>query len=159
MTRFAPRPRRVRTPRPPRAVLIGFLTGVGVQVSLLEVSGLLGLHSTGNHPLTEIVHDVRSIAETNPYAVAVSLAVLVIIVGGRKISQKIPGGLIAVLAAIAASWALNLGAHLETLGAHRLGAPIAAYGVEWQTMTDPEGHEFCVVAHGRLDPHTPEGDA
>ena len=41
--------------------------------------------------------------------------------------------------------------YLETLGARRLGVPIAAYGVEWQTMTDPEGHEFCVVAHGSLD--------
>jgi catechol 2,3-dioxygenase-like lactoylglutathione lyase family enzyme len=41
--------------------------------------------------------------------------------------------------------------HLETLGARRIGTPIAAYGVEWQTMADPEGHEFCVVAHGRLD--------
>ena len=46
--------------------------------------------------------------------------------------------------------------YLETLGAQRLGGPIAAYGVEWQTMTDPEGHEFCVVAHGRLD--LPSGD-
>jgi hypothetical protein len=41
--------------------------------------------------------------------------------------------------------------HLESLGARRIGAPIPAYGVEWQTMADPEGHEFCVVAHGRLD--------
>ena len=41
---------------------------------------------------------------------------------------------------------------LETLGGSRLGAPIAAYGVEWQTMADLEGHEFCVVAHGRLEP-------
>jgi catechol 2,3-dioxygenase-like lactoylglutathione lyase family enzyme len=48
---------------------------------------------------------------------------------------------------------------LESLGAQRLGAPIAAYGVEWQTMADPEGHEFCIVAHGRLDPEAPEGDA
>jgi hypothetical protein len=41
---------------------------------------------------------------------------------------------------------------LESLGASRLGTAIAAYGVEWQTMADPEGHEFCVVAHGRLEP-------
>ena len=46
---------------------------------------------------------------------------------------------------------------LERLGARRLGEPIAAYGVEWQTMADPEGHEFCVVAHGRLD--LPAGDS
>lgn len=48
---------------------------------------------------------------------------------------------------------------LESLGARCLGAPVAAYGVEWQTMADPEGHEFCVVAHGRLDPEAPEGGA
>jgi catechol 2,3-dioxygenase-like lactoylglutathione lyase family enzyme len=47
---------------------------------------------------------------------------------------------------------------LESMGARRLGTPIAAYGVEWQTMADPEGHEFCVVAHGRLDPDLPEGN-
>ena len=40
---------------------------------------------------------------------------------------------------------------LESLGARRVGTPIAAYGVEWQTMHDPEGHEFCVVAHRTLD--------
>lgn len=39
---------------------------------------------------------------------------------------------------------------LESMGARRVGEPIAAYGVEWQTLQDPEGHEFCVVAHGRL---------
>jgi catechol 2,3-dioxygenase-like lactoylglutathione lyase family enzyme len=41
---------------------------------------------------------------------------------------------------------------LERLGATRVGDPVPAFGVEWQTMTDPEGHEFCVVAHGRLEP-------
>lgn len=39
---------------------------------------------------------------------------------------------------------------LESMGAQRVGEPIAAYGVHWQTLRDPEGHEFCVVAHGRL---------
>jgi SulP family sulfate permease len=34
-----------------RTVLTGFLTGVGVQVALLEVSGLLGLQRTSNEPL------------------------------------------------------------------------------------------------------------
>ncbi len=106
-----------------RTVLTGFLTGVGVQVALLEVSGLLGLQRTSNDPLVEILHDLRLIGETNLYAVFVSLAVLVVIIGGKRISEKIPGGLIAVVAAIAASWALNLGAHLETLGAVPSGLP------------------------------------
>lgn len=45
---------------------------------------------------------------------------------------------------------------LESLGATRLGAPIASFGVTWQTLTDPEGHEFCVVSHGRLDLDDPD---
>lgn len=48
---------------------------------------------------------------------------------------------------------------LEELGATRLGAPVAAFGVMWQTLTDPEGHELCVVAHGRLDLDDPAGAA
>jgi len=115
-----------------RTVLTGFLTGVGVQVSLLEVSGLLGLPRVGNDPLVQIVHDLRLIGETNPYALSVALAVLTVIIGGKRISEKIPGGLIAVLAAIAASWALNLGAHLETLGAVPSGLPtLGLPHVEW----------------------------
>jgi predicted enzyme related to lactoylglutathione lyase len=41
--------------------------------------------------------------------------------------------------------------HLEALGATRLGEPVEAFGVSWQTLADPEGHELCIVAHGRLD--------
>jgi catechol 2,3-dioxygenase-like lactoylglutathione lyase family enzyme len=48
---------------------------------------------------------------------------------------------------------------LEALGGIRVGAPIAKFGVEWQTMADPEGNEFCVVAHGRLDHANPEEQA
>jgi SulP family sulfate permease len=115
-----------------RTVLVGFLTGVGVQVALLEVSGLLGLQRTSNDPLLEIVHDLRLIGETNVYAVSVALAVLVVILGCRRISERMPGGLIAVVAAIGVSWALNLDAHLETLGAVPSGLPtLGLPQVEW----------------------------
>ncbi|HRD93472.1 MAG TPA: SulP family inorganic anion transporter [Accumulibacter sp.] len=115
-----------------RTVLTGFMTGVGVQVALLEVSGLLGLQGTSNQPLKEIVRDLRLLGEANPYAVCVSLAVMVVIVGGKRISEKIPGGLIAVVAAIGVSWALNLGAHLETLGSVPSGLPtLGLPHVDW----------------------------
>ena len=106
-----------------RTVLTGFLTGVGVQVALLEVSGLLGLPRITNEPLEQIAHDFERIGQSNPYALCMSLAVLTVILGGKKISDRIPGGLIAVVSAIGASWALDLGAHLETLGAVPSGLP------------------------------------
>ncbi len=115
-----------------RTVLTGFMTGVGVQVALLEVSGLLGLQRTSNNPIIDIVHDLKLIGEINPYSVGFSFAVLAVIIGCRKISEKIPGGLIAVVGAIAISWLFDLSPHLDTIGAVPSGLPTFGLPhVEW----------------------------
>ena len=106
-----------------RTVLVGFLTGVGVQVAIGQVSGMLDLPGGGGGPLEMLSHDLQHLGETNPYAATVSFAVLAIILGGKKISEKIPGGLLAVVGAIFVSWAMNLGAHMHTLGEVPSGLP------------------------------------
>ncbi len=106
-----------------RTVLVGFLTGVGVQVAIGQISGMLDLPGGGNGPLEKLAHDLQHLGETNPYAAAVSCAVLAIILGSKKISEKIPGGLLAVVGAIVVSWAINLGAHMHTLGEVPSGLP------------------------------------
>ena len=58
-----------------RTVLVGFLTGVGVQVAIGQVSGMLDLPGGGNGPLEKLSHDLQHLGETNPYAAAVSFAV------------------------------------------------------------------------------------
>ena len=52
----------------------------------------------------------RSSSSARPiwYTVAVSIGVLVVIVGSRKINKKIPGALIAVIGAIVVSYVVNL---------------------------------------------------
>ena len=42
-----------------RTVLIGFLTGVGVQVSLMEIGGMLGLPEGGHGPMGRLLHDLH----------------------------------------------------------------------------------------------------
>ena len=106
-----------------RTVLIGFLTGVGLQVALGEIAGMLGLKGGGHGTLEKIWNDIQQIEQVNLYALATALAVLVVIVGSKKLSKKIPGALIAVIGAIVASWALNLGAHVHVLGAVPSGLP------------------------------------
>ena len=106
-----------------RTVLVGFLTGVGVQVAIGQISGMLDLPGGGNGPLEKLSHDLQHLGGTNPYAAAVSFAVLAIILGSKKISEKIPGGLLAVVGAIVVSWAINLGAHMHTLGEVPSGLP------------------------------------
>jgi len=101
-----------------RTVLIGFLSGVGIQVALGEISSMLGLPGGGHGPIQKIINDLRQVDQTNCYALGVSMVVLAVTMGSKKISKKIPGALIAVTAAIIASSMLNLDAH----GAHVLGA-------------------------------------
>ena len=115
-----------------RTVLVGFLTGVGIQVALGQISGMLGLKGGGHGTLQKIWNDIQQIDQLNLYALGTALAVLVVIVGSKKISKKIPGALIAVVGAIVASWALNLGAHVHVLGEVPGGLPhIGLPEVKW----------------------------
>ena len=115
-----------------RTVLIGFLTGVGIQVALGQISGILGLKGGGHGTLDKIWTDILQIEQVNVYALATAISVLVVIVGSKKISKKIPGALIAVIGAIVASWALNFEAHMHVLGAVPSGLPhIGLPEVKW----------------------------
>jgi SulP family sulfate permease len=95
-------------------VLVGFLTGVGIQVAFGQVGGMLGLEVHGHGTLGKILADLQHIGETNFYALGIALAVLVLIVGLKKVSPKIPGALIAVIGALFVSWALGLQSHCRT---------------------------------------------
>ena len=115
-----------------RTVLAGFLTGVGIQVALGQISGMLGLKGGGHGTLQKIWNDIQQIDQLNLYALGTALAVLVVIAGSKMISKKIPGALIAVVGAIVASWALNLGAHVHVLGEVPSGLPhIGLPEVKW----------------------------
>ena len=106
-----------------RTVLVGFLTGVGLQVALGQISGMLGLKGGGHGTLEKIWSDIQQIEQINLYALATAVTVLVVIVGSKKLSKKIPGALIAVVGAIVASWTLKLGDHLHVLGTVPSGLP------------------------------------
>ena len=115
-----------------RTVLIGFLTGVGIQVALGEISGMLGLKGGGHGTLGKIWTDLQQIEQVNYFALATALAVIAVIVGSKKVSKKIPGPLIAVIGAIVVSWALDLGAHVHVLGSVPGGLPhIGLPEVKW----------------------------
>jgi len=106
-----------------RTVLIGFLTGVGIQVAMGQISGMLGLKGGGHGTLEKIWQGIQQIDQVNPAALAIALSVLAVLVGSKKISEKIPGALIAVIGAIIASRMLDLKTHVQVLGAVPSGLP------------------------------------
>ena len=107
-----------------RTVLVGFLTGVGIQIALGEIPGLLGLPSEGHGPIARLVDAAERIGQARPPVMLVAGLVILVILGARRVSRRIPGALIAVVGAIAASWTFDLAAHgVPVLGAVPAGVP------------------------------------
>jgi len=121
-----------------RTVLIGFLTGVGIQVALGELAGMLGLDGVGQGTPAKLWNDLRHIGQLNVHASAIAASVLLIIAGSKFVSRKIPGALIAVVGSLAASWAFGWGESVRVLGAVPRGLPSFALpkvGWSWSVAT------------------------
>ncbi len=107
-----------------RTVLIGFLTGVGIQVAAGQIGQMLGLASSGNGTIGELAGLARQAGHLNVPTVVVSLVVVLLVVGVRRITRRVPGALIAVVGAILASRPLGLESRgVKTLGHVPQGLP------------------------------------
>jgi len=123
-----------------RTVLVGFLTGVGIQVALGQFAGLFGLPSPSVAPartagtLIKFWDTLKELGQTSGATLAVSLSVLaILLVFGRWI-RVIPGGLVAVVGLIAVSWIFDLSSHgVSTLGPVPSGLPHIGLpkGISW----------------------------
>jgi high affinity sulfate transporter 1 len=115
-----------------RTVLIGFLTGVGIQVALGQISGMLGLEGGGHNALEKLWTDLQQLSQVNRYALIISLTVLLLIAGLKMVSKRIPGALIAVSASLIASWAFRFDQHVRVLGTIPSGLPhLGLPQVDW----------------------------
>jgi high affinity sulfate transporter 1 len=107
-----------------RSALIGFLTGVGVQVAAGELSGLLGLEKQGHGTIEQVVSVFQRLADTHMATLGLCLMVLAIIVGFNRFAPRVPGALIAVLGAITASATFGLTQHgIAVIGEVPSGLP------------------------------------
>src|SRR5579864_8343193 len=91
-----------------RTVLVGFLTGVGIQVAAGQLPDMLGVTAAGRQTLPKLLNTVRALPHAHLTDVVVSAGVLVIVLAARRITRRIPGALIAVVLAIVVSRAAHL---------------------------------------------------
>jgi SulP family sulfate permease len=121
-----------------RSVLIGFLTGVGIQVAMGQLPGILGVPGGTGGTLPKFWGTLEQIPDTSLTTLAVSLSILAVILILKAINPKIPGALIAVIGAIAASYAFDFSAHgVAVLGPVPGGLP--TFGLPssgWNHWTD-----------------------
>jgi high affinity sulfate transporter 1 len=94
-----------------RSVLVGFLTGVGIQVAIGQLPSMLGVPAAGRQTVPRLWDTVRALPDAHLADVAIAAGVIVIVLVARRITPRIPGALIAVIIAIGVSRAADLARH------------------------------------------------
>jgi sulfate permease, SulP family len=92
-----------------RTVLIGFLSGVGIQVALSQLHGLLGFEVGRSDLYSQLNETLHHLSDTNMYSLFISSAVILIIIFFERYFPKIPGALIAIMGTITASLIFHWG--------------------------------------------------
>jgi high affinity sulfate transporter 1 len=120
-----------------RTVLVGFLTGVGIQVAAGQLPDMLGVKVTATGTLTKLADTLRALPHAHWADVAVSAGVIAIVLGIRAVAKRVPGALIAVALAIAVSRIAHLQAHgVAVVGAVPRGLPsLALPAFSWHDIT------------------------
>ena len=110
----------------PFPIITGFTSGIAVIIFSGEIKDLLGLHmgDVPAHFLEKWLAYSQHVTSINPYAIAISAGTIAILVLWPAVSRRIPGPLIALLAATAVVQIFHL--PVETIGS-RFGAINATF--------------------------------
>lgn len=133
-----------------RSVLVGFLTGVGIQVAMGQLAGMLGVSGGTGNTLPKFFGTLEQIPDTSLTTLAVSASILGVILLLKLVNEKIPGALIAVIGAIVASYALDLQAHGVAVlgkvpgGLPKLGVPSQGWD-NWTALIPTAASIFIVI--------------
>jgi high affinity sulfate transporter 1 len=126
-----------------RTVLMGFLTGVGVQVACGQLAALLGIKESGTNPVSQVVNTFEALGSISWTTAAVSGCVAVVLIAGPLVSKRVPWALLAIIGSIAVSYFFHLSAHgVSTLGSVPKGLP----GLSWPHVNGSHlGHLLTVA--------------
>jgi sulfate permease, SulP family len=121
-----------------RTVLVGFLTGVGVQVGVAMLGDMLGLTVTARATPNEIVEVASGLGSVRPSVLLLSAAVTSFILIARWLVPRWPVPLVIVVGTISASAALRFGAHgIPLIGPVPGGLPLFGLpDVSWREWLD-----------------------
>ena len=105
-------------------VLVGFKAGIGVVIILDQIPKLLGFHITRGNFFQNLAATVRHLPETSLPTLAVTVAMIVILVGLEHYVPRVPAPLVAVAAGIAGASLFGLSERgVELVGHIPTGLP------------------------------------
>jgi sulfate permease, SulP family len=131
-------------------VLVGFLTGVGIQISISQLSGMFGITSEGTNTIPQLINFLMHLPETSIQTLLISITVIAVILGSNRLSKRFPGALIAVIGTIIASMIFNFtNKGIESVGHVTSGLPSFSiplfYVSDIYTMIIAAGACFIVI--------------
>ncbi|KVP80153.1 transporter [Burkholderia ubonensis] len=123
-----------------RTVLVGFLAGVGVQLSIAMLGDMLGMAvpAPSSRSVAQLEYVVTHLARTHLPTLALAALVAGAILGCKRVLPRVPMPMIAVAGSIAASRAFDFSAHgVAVLGPVAGGLPALRFpAVTWQQLLD-----------------------
>ncbi len=93
-----------------QTVLVGFLTGVGFQIGIAVLGEMLGLEVHAHRTILQLAQVLRDLPHVNLPSLGLSAVVVAGVLTLDRFAPRIPGALIAVAGAIAASAVWNFAA-------------------------------------------------
>jgi len=131
------------------SVLIGFLTGVGIQVIGGQIPDMLGVPKGGGRWLEQQWDWITELPDASVLTIGFALGTLVISLGFKRFSPRIPGAIVAVVLSIIISAATNAKAHgVAVVGSVEGGLPPIGLppGISWDDVPRVLGIAFaCFV--------------
>src|SRR5450631_3781548 len=119
-----------------RTVLVGFVTGVGIQVCISMLSDMCGIAVDSRYSLVRLWEVLQGLAHPNQPTLLLSIGVACGILLGNRFAPRIPLAMLLVIGTIAASSAYNFGGRgIAVLGQVPGGLPsLRLPHVSWTEM-------------------------
>lgn len=80
-----------------RAVLVGFITGLGIEVLISQIEKIMGIHVEAEDFFREIWEIISKIPIANWYSVALGIGTIIVVRLLKRYAPKLPGALIALI--------------------------------------------------------------
>ncbi len=120
-----------------RPIRVGYMNGIALMILVGQLPKLLGFSVNATGVIDGITEFVRGVVDgkTVPAAVIIGLASLAVIFGLRRVSRRIPGVLVAVVAAGIVVQVLGLSSEIKVVGEVPRGLPkIGLPTVTWADL-------------------------
>jgi sulfate permease, SulP family len=119
-----------------QTVLAGFLTGVGFQVGITVLGQMLGIETVSRRTVVQLYEVCRGLPKVNLPTMFVTVAVLVTVFALHRFAPRVPGTLLAVVGATAASAIWDFAGHgITTIGPVIGGLPHLGFpDVHWSDV-------------------------